>query len=172
MDLTEQTRNKKKLAVLESLAKGNTVKAASQQAHCCRDTIYRWMREDPKFRDGVTENKTAAISIAYAAMFRKGIGYRYAECQVEQEHIMEEGQPVRGEHGAKMIKRKRRRLTKEHTGDVAAMDLWLRNHDPDYVQRIQPSDGSGTAAELAAELRHHMAELDKPDMAPPTEDGT
>ena len=152
---------KKKLeCLLESLSGGSSIYRATEAAGIPRSTLYTWLDLHQDLRDEVDNLRLKRCpSVVWDRVYMAAIG---EAVEMTVEDVCERGVPVEG-----MTKRK----TKTLGPQAWAVDMFLRNRTKDYIQRIQPSDGTQSAAELAAELRKHMQQLDESDMESPTEDG-
>ena len=135
-------RKKKQDAIIASCEQGATLSAACRAVNVSRRTLYRWFDKYPKFSRTVRESERAAVQVIYDAMWYAAKGHRYAECKVTLDDVYENGFPKKGPHGKRLVKRTRVRVGKEVMPNVAAADLWLRNHDKSYVQR-QPEMAVG-----------------------------
>lgn len=149
--LTNFTDERKK-AVAKSLKDGATVAAAAEAVGVCRGAVYYWIHHDPEFKAFVQTYKEEMIQSVWGESYRMTQTEEYRETKTITDT---EGN------------QREETVTRIRWASIPAIDLFLRNRDKDYVQRIQPSDSTQTTAELAAELRRHMAELDESDMMEP-----
>jgi transposase-like protein len=161
---SQLTIKKKQDAILVSLAAGASVNKACKAAGVVRQTLWNWVNKYPDFAATVRDSKHAAIKVVYDAMFRAATGHKYAECKVTLDNVYEDGFPKTGPHGKPLVKRTRVRITKEVQPNVAAADLWLRNHDRgNYIQR-QPEVAVGVDLEaLRKSLSEEASAYPKPE---------
>ena len=126
IDLTKATAERKK-SVLESIANGSSVTAAAEAAGCRRETVYYWIHHDEDFAAACKEARAGMVSSVW------GEAYRLTQTE---EYITTEEQMQRGEDG-QLMRASMKRTTKRRWPSVAAIELFLRNHDPNFIERNQ-----------------------------------
>lgn len=138
---TDSTEIRQK-AFIESIRHGSRITDAAKAAGIHRTTAYVWMNSDPGFKKQVQEAKDAAVGIVWSSAF---LMTQLDEWDAEEEttRVTDDGKT----EVTTKIKRMR------HYPSVAAIELFLRNHDPNFIERNQ-----GAQETDLDELRRSLSE--------------
>ena len=108
--------------VLALLATGKGTKRACKVAGVDQSTFWRWRKESDELAALTDQAIAGNVTAIFTAQLREACGYNYTE---DTSQLTESGQLIIT-----------KRVTKHCRASVPAADLWLRNRDKDYVQRM------------------------------------
>jgi len=142
--------------VLALLATGVTVKRACTKAGIHPTSFWRWRKQDTALNDRVDQVLVGNVVAVYTSALNEALGYDYNEDTYVRGEAGADGEP------AELVRTKR--VTKHCRASVAAMDLFLRNRDKEYVQRMPETINAFDYAKLRASMTPpaQFARLKKP----------
>ena len=71
---TQQRSTEAKEAFLEAYAEAGTITAACRHALVCRQTVHRWINEDPAFAARFDEARESKIEVLEQSLYQKALG--------------------------------------------------------------------------------------------------
>ena len=108
--------------ILTLAASGTSIRRACSVAGVNQSTFWRWRLKDvaldKRLKDALTEN----VGRVYTSALQEALGYDYVEI-TQQRNADGELETTKT-------------VAKHCRASVAAMDLWLRNRDSEYKQRL------------------------------------
>lgn len=108
--------------VLEWLQNGATEKQIYENLGVSKDAFYKYKREKSEFSELIKNGRKSLVLQLRGALVKKALGFDYEETSETSEYNAATG---------KMEITKRERKVKHALPDVAALNLCLKNYDPD-----------------------------------------
>lgn len=105
--------------ITDWLRNGATEKQIYENLGVDKDTFYKYKRTKAEFSDLLKNGRSSLIIQLRGALVKKALGYTYTE--IKQYNKIEDGKPVQYVE----------ETTKTAHPDVAALNLCLKNYDPD-----------------------------------------
>ena len=118
-----ETRIKPRFSeILEWLKNGATEKQIYENLGVSRDVFYKYKRENKEFQEFLKNGRKSLVLQLRGALVKKALGFDYEETSETSEYNAATG---------KMEITKREHKVKHALPDVAALNLCLKNYDPD-----------------------------------------
>ena len=86
-----------------------------------KDTFYKYIKEKTEFSDLIKNGRIAIVAQLRSALIKKAMGFEYQESKIIEREDPDTGEKIRTVET----------YTKKSLPDVAALNLALKNYDPD-----------------------------------------